>query len=448
MAKIDLFEPDAYESISKDEECELLKGSERPRFIHFPEVDNFFTQYYRFMTLNRGPYPDYYAAGALNLLSVVADKRIYTPIEYGKMYSNIWTIQLGVSTLSHKTIAMRPTKLLAYEVMPNCSWPGQFSAVGLFQHVSERQHGYLFKDECGVMLRAMNTNNETKNARDFFCELYENDPIDSRVLAISQKKKAGEIQNVWLIDDPYGTISMATTPGTFQRATTEDDITSGYLYRFAYFNPNFVREVPPLDTMRSNFDTGFAEIKKNLIAIRDKVKDWQHTKMIMSSTGKEMWQAWQRKNTKALQADRDELKSTLFQRLVTLPLKLAMAYTIGSQDFLKTKIPGDYQMSDDHILIGINQTNDYFIRHGYDTLKLVGSGAMLNRIEKLEHILVLNGGVLTMREAYRSVGCSRKELIDIFDAGIELRETLKLIKVDGVEKVIYTPNPVSQKAMP
>ena len=53
-------------------------------------------RYYTVMTGNNsGPYPDYYVAGALNLLSIAADKRVYTPVEYADVWPNVWTFQSG-----------------------------------------------------------------------------------------------------------------------------------------------------------------------------------------------------------------------------------------------------------------------------------------------------------------------------------------------------------------
>ena len=401
MEKVGIFSPDAFESISKEQEKELTSGCERPKLTYFPEEDNFFTEYYNIMSKNKGPFPDYYAAGAIDLLSIVSDKKIFTPVEYGKLYPNIWTFRLGVSSLSHKSVSMRPEKILAHDVMPNCSWPGSFSSIGLFQAVATTQRGYMLRDEAGSILNTINTNSEARNLRDFFCELYENDRIDPRVLALKiSKKKEEPIQNQWHIDNPYSTLAWATTPNTFQRTTTVADELSGFLLRFIYFSPNFNRNVPPLDTMREGFDIEFIGLRNDLNKIKEKVEQLRDTKLTMSFSAKAAWQAWQKRNIVEIEKERNERLGGIFQRHVTIPLKLAMLYTIGSKEFLEHS-GGPYEMKDEHILTAIKQEETYILQHSYETLKLVGTGAVLNRIEHVEALLSANGGSMKLRDIYR-----------------------------------------------
>ena len=84
--------------------------------------------------------------------------------------------------------------------------------------------------------------------------------------------------------------------------------------------------------------------------------------------------------------------------------------------------------------------DNYFLIHGYDTLKTVGLGAMIDSVEKLEAILKENGNTMPVRDVYRSMGITRDKLEKILDAAIELRETIKPVKVDGIKKLIYIPN--------
>ena len=162
-------------------------------------------------------------------------------------------------------------------------------------------------------------------------------------------KKGDKIQNVWRIEDPYGTLSWITTPATFSRCTTHEDLASGLLYRWLFFNPNYHRKVPPLGVMKEQFNSDFNLLKKELRRVSNSVIEKKRKKLTLSFASITEWMSWQTDHMEEISKTKNELMGTIFSRHVPTPLKLAMNYTIGSEDFIKDKSTDDYEMSDDHV---------------------------------------------------------------------------------------------------
>jgi hypothetical protein len=299
----------------------------------------------------------------------------------------------------------------------------------------------MLKDECGSVLSAMNRpTGEAQNSRYFLNDLYECDRIDQRVLAAKQTKKGEKIQNVWSVEDPYGTLSWITTPATFSRCTTLEDLQSGLLYRWLFFNPNYNRKVPPLGVMKETFNSDFNLIKKEMMRVSNSVVEKKRRKLTLSFASITEWMSWQQEHMSQIEKTHNDLAGTIFSRHTVTPLKLAMNYTIGSEEFINDKSTDDYEMNPEHVRVALKQMDDYFLIHGYETLRSVGLGQVLDRVEKVEALLRSNGYIMPIREVYRALNCSRKQIQEIFDVGLDLRETLKLVMVEGKKMVVYTPN--------
>lgn len=92
--------PDAEESLQKD----YLKLDVRL------SRDNFVVKYINYWQTRTDAYPEYHHAAALILLSIIADRILVYKLSAAMIYTNIWAMCLGKSSISRKSTAVNKTR--------------------------------------------------------------------------------------------------------------------------------------------------------------------------------------------------------------------------------------------------------------------------------------------------------------------------------------------------
>ena len=84
-----------------------INPSEHPRFTLELEEKNWVKMFFdTHVKHNKAPYPDYWHADAIMLMSLLTDRKVYTLINGSPLYPQLWSICLGASTTAHKTVAL------------------------------------------------------------------------------------------------------------------------------------------------------------------------------------------------------------------------------------------------------------------------------------------------------------------------------------------------------
>ena len=218
-----------------EEELDNYKLVEGPEFKLNLESDNFISQFMAYGQEVSDAYEEYWFAGALHILSVLADKKIIVVCNQGDTYTNLYVNILGSSTLARKSTALDKAELVLDRVIIDkyAQVPTEFSPEAFIEHMDQYNHTRWIRDESSGLLNSLG-----KSYMDGFKEtlmmLYDCKPI-SRKLRTNKRKSS---QTEFNVTDPYLNIIWATTQDCFSNATREIDLESGFMARFLHFFPN------------------------------------------------------------------------------------------------------------------------------------------------------------------------------------------------------------------
>lgn len=289
--------------------------------------DHFISKYVAHMVDKTDAYPDYHYAAALTLLSIAADRRVYTHIKNtGHIYSNLWLMCLGQSSFSRKSTALNTVKIIAGANSEFSSCPGMFSTEGLIEAFSDNPRAYLIKDECAQILGSINKKQYMSDVRDVLCELYDCGDI-KRKLRTSKKNDRSEYE----ITDSYPVFLMATTPDNFFMNTTRLDLTSGWLIRFLYVFPRYKKNIKGLELGTEQDKLNLAEIGTAFNHIAGNVSAFESVHIHPSEEALSRFNAWFIKKQERLESSEEDnsLTSTVFARILITALKIAALLTLG-----------------------------------------------------------------------------------------------------------------------
>lgn len=290
-------------------------------------ADHFISKYVAHMVDKTDAYPDYHYAAALTLLSIAADRRVYTHIKNtGYIFPNLWIMALGQSSFSRKSTALNTVKFVAGANTAFHSCPGMFSTEGLIEAFSDNPRAYLIKDECAQILGSINKKQYMSDVRDVLCELYDCGNI-KRKLRTSKKNDRSEYE----ITDSYPVFLYATTPDNFFMNTTRLDLTSGWLIRFLYVFPRYKKAIKGLVLGEEQDKINLAEIGTNFNHIAGNVSAFNSVHIHPSAEALQHFNEWFIEKQEGFEASDDDVSitSTVFARILITALKVAALLTLG-----------------------------------------------------------------------------------------------------------------------
>jgi hypothetical protein len=357
----------------------------------------------------------------LALLSISTNRNLVLKLKQGDVLPNMWIFFLGRSTISRKTAAISKGQEIALDLFSYISLPQSYSPEGMIEELADKPKAYLFKDEAGAMLEAMQKKYMLE-MRDLYCILYDCQSY-SRKLRKGQRKE----QTEFFISKPFINIVCATTPETFREYTTMLDLTSGWLLRFLYFYPTYRKDwmafKPETEedlTLYSEISGRILKIKKILFTLEEPVQ------IDLSPEGWAYYQAWQEMREKELQESTNSIELALWGRLSFYALKLAILFTIGKSDYtIETQISLEY------IKEACRQVDEYFLPIGAIVAEEVAREEKQNLQNKIIGILNRNGGKIKRRDLLKNLHVKLKDVEEALEALIESEE----LKVYAVEKI-------------
>lgn len=289
--------------------------------------DHFISKYVAHMVDKTDAYSDYHYAAALTLLSIAANRTVFTHIKNtGNIYTNLWLMCLGQSSFSRKSTALNTVKIIAGANIDFKSCPGMFSTEGLVEAFSDNPRSYLVKDECAQILGSINKKQYMSDVRDVLCELYDCGDI-KRKLRTSKKNDRSEYE----ITDSYPVFLCATTPDNFFMNTTRLDLTSGWLIRFLYVFPRYKKDIKGLELGTEQDKLNLAEIGTAFNHIAGNVSAFESVHIHPSEEALSRFNAWFIKKQERLESSEEDnsLTSTVFARILITALKIAALLTLG-----------------------------------------------------------------------------------------------------------------------
>lgn len=402
--------PLASEEQSEEQESKMPTVASNPRLSVNLESENFLSKYMRYAETTSDAYPEYHYALGLTLLSVAVDRNVVVALKHGDIYPNMWVFCIGDSTVSRKTTAFKLGQFHIKKVYPKKALPSSFSPEALMEAISANPKCYYLKDEAGGLLAALRKDYMAET-RDFLAEIYECGDY-------YRKLKTDETT----IKEPYISQLLMTTPDNLKEYSTTLDLTSGWLLRYLWIYPNYLKKWKPF-TEKTKEDFERAEIidKEYSIVMSKLTKPRQ---LRMSTEAMNYFQGWQKSIEDDAVRSENSIVKALAGRLMTYAIKLAALFTVGSESYSETS-----EISLQHIQEACRQVTEYFLPIGCIIVEEVAHAESKNKQDRILGVIKRNGGQIKHRDLLRTLHMNIRDVND----GIEVLEESEEIKTKIVE---------------
>jgi len=397
--------------------------------------NNFIVKYIDYWKTRTDAYNEYHYAAALSLLSIAADRVLVYRLASANIYTNIWMMCLGKSSISRKSTAVNATNLILESgdwLKPFHRFPGMFSTEGLIEEMSEEPRGYMIIDECTQLLVSINQKKYLSDMRDVLCKLY--DCVGTRRKLKTSRGKVSEFK----VENPYATFLYATTHESFIGGCSDADLTSGWLIRFLYCYPQYQK-----DTMGVRDATGDEEIHLGDIAsdfwnIAGQIKEYEEIRCSLTPFGFNYFNEWMSKTEADLL--QSGIHGSVFQRYAMYALKMAALYYIGEPGVCESWDKADKKIRiiipDSFLVESVRQINDYFLPVSRGVICDVSDAASDNIQNKI--IMFLRGEPNRTAKKSKLLRYIRKPAKEV-NTALETMEEAEMIvmfqgKEEGVKK--------------
>lgn len=394
--------------------------------------DNWIKEFYDYhSTRTLPPYPEYWHAAANTLVDIGTGKKLFILVEGDMVWSGTWSMILGASTTSHKTTAMNVVSHWARSLYTDKELPTEYSAAGLIEALELNPQGYIIMDECARLINKVNNNPEASTLRDYFCKMYDGVELIKKKLK-SKKGESGENT----VKDGYPILFFGTTPSNLAENSSKLDVTSGWLFRFLYYNPNSIRPPVRFNFGLSRTDNGERVLMDKYKSVISKTSEYKSIKCVLEHDAEECFQEWHMVRAAEMQAN--GVEAPTFNRLEIAALKLAIKYTLC--DYNTSISPVSDMIIDDkpsiglltipkrYIEIAIHHIDTYFLPHGLAML----DGIVKYNSESIQTKIVAhlkdNNGMMSERDLYRALGIKKKEFEDHFEV-LNMCEVAEYVEV-------------------
>lgn len=215
-------------------------------------------------------YPEYAMQGGFTALSIITRRRLHTKLNGSEIYPILWNIVLGPSGYARKTVALKRTrKVLSLAVGKEAILPDDVTPQALIDRmatktlirssandcsgwfdVSEKyadkecriprsQRGYI-RDEVSQMFAQMR-NSGSSWLQELFLKLYSGEDYDKAL-----------VNKIQIVEEPFFSMLISTTPESFKKHMTKENLRSGFLARQLVTNPEYEKTRKPLQEDSEN----------------------------------------------------------------------------------------------------------------------------------------------------------------------------------------------------
>jgi hypothetical protein len=397
-----------------EEELDAYLLPEGPKFECKLPPDHFIQRYMAYGSDISDAYLDYWFAGGLFALSVVADKKIKVVLRQGTQYPNLYVAIIGKSSLARKSTVVDKTEAMLCQVLPqllSSLVPTEFSPEAFTEHMSDYNHAPWIRDEAAGVLSLMKKD-YMRGFKDSLMQLYDSKPF-YRKLRTSQRKGA---KTEFRVDDPYLNLFFATTDASLGANTEQNDTLSGFLARILFFFPQGKKtKWLPLEEGTAQNSIFEDAARDQLSSIVGKIADLQVcTAMHFSLDAASYYTEWQRVREDEWTASNDGFCMQIYSRLTPTVTKLGMLFELGSPDFDVSK-----PIRLEFVQEACRLVDTYFMPTARAIYDLVGSNAEKNIIDRIIVYLKNHGGKATKNEIMRNIKIKSKDFYEYLATMIE-----------------------------
>jgi len=395
------------ENSISEEELEAFKLPDGPKFECRLPKDHFLQRFIAYGTDISDAYPDYWFAGGLYALAVVADKKIKIVLKQGTLYPNLYVSINGKSSLARKSTAVDKTEIIIFKTLPqmlSAMVPTEFSPEAFVEHLSNFQHAPWVRDEAAGVLSLMKKD-YMRGFKDSLMQLFDCKPFH-RKLRTSQRKGS---QTDFNVDDPYLNLLWATTGASLGANTDQTDTLSGFLARFIFFFPQGMKpRFMPLEEGTAEISMFEDLIVSQLRGIAYKMAALKEcTALHISPEAAAYYNRWQETREREWITSDDGAAMQIFSRMNPMVVKLGMLFELGAADFDLSK-----PIRLEFIEEACRLVDEYLMPTSRAVYDLVGASADKNDIDKIIAFLKQHNGKGSRREIMRYVKIKRKDFDD------------------------------------
>jgi hypothetical protein len=411
------------------------------------EETNFVSQYMRYREKRTDAYIEYFHSGAVSMLSIAADRKIKVPLSFGDIYTNIWSMCLGLSSVSRKSTQMKFVTPIVDVKFGDFALPHEFSPESMIEDMAKHVHSHLLLDECGTIITALNTRSYMAGFKETLCKLFDGTSVHRKLRTSKKLDSPSDFH----VTDPYITFAWATTYDSFENAATESDVKSGLLARFLIYAPRYSKTILGAGIRTSSMKYDMDALQTRFNAITDKIQAFPGMmEFIPSEAAFKLYNEWDAGVQNDIFQNRvDTSSSIVHARMGTVVFKLASLYYIGSERFLTdidksaivTPEPellnphpvgvATLLIPDEYMIEALNNVRDYFAPCASSILDSVSEKGSTNVQVKMCRIIKDKGGNITKTSLLRDMKMKVKE----FD------EHLSAMRLSGQIEMVVTPNP-------
>ena len=400
--------------IITEEELNAYSLPEGPKFECNLPMDHFIQRFMAYGTDISDAYIEYWFAGALFSLAVVADKKIKLVLRQGTQYPNLYVSINGKSSLARKSTVVDKTEAMLCQVLVHIMQalvPTEFSAEAFTEHMSDHNHAPWIRDEAAGVLSLMKKD-YMRGFKDSLMQLFDCKPF-FRKLRTSQRKNA---KTEFRVDDPYLNLLWATTDASLGANTDQNDTLSGFLARFLFFFPTGKKlKWLPLEegtALNSIFEEA---VRRQLSEIADKIRDLPEcTALHFSQEAAAYYTEWQRVREEEWTASNDGNAMQIYSRLAPTVVKFGMLFELGSTDFDVSR-----PIRLEFIEEACRLVDSYFMPTARAVYDLVGVNAEKNVIDRIIAYLKKHNGKATRKAILRDIKIKSKEFEEYLATMIE-----------------------------
>lgn len=400
------------------------------------EPDHFISRYMRLCGRKTDAYHEFHFAGALTILSVVAQRCAAIHLLQEEIYPCIWTFWIGQSSQSRKSTSIKFARAILEgqpEIRNSAELDTDFTPESFIESMADRPRAYLVRDEAAGLLAKLKKP-YMGAMQELFCQVYDGNNINKRLTA----KRNGQ-KNEFRVNDPYLTMLLATTPDGFEKEAMQENLTSGWFYRYLWIWPNRTKTASmPLrmkDPTLYPEEAALSEWARRLFlffSARRSQTGGQDQPILfgLSDAQFERFYTWTNKHENDLAIQNVGDKIGIFARLQIYVLKLAMLFTIGQAhaDRMMDAADGPIPIPDRYLDEAIQMVENHFMPVAFDVYDRIDLAGSNNDQKKIIKALTQHGGRLLRRDLGKRVRMKKRD----FD------EALQQLLDDTGEIVEYT----------
>lgn len=327
-----------------------------PLELHL-EDDNFVSRYMKYASKKTDAYREYHIAGGLSLLSIAAQRNAVIHLNVADIYCNIWCFLLGASSVSRKSTSISLAKnILRGMDIEQQEIPRSFSPESFIEILSESPRSYYINSE-GAGLLQSSRKKYMGEIIDILCDLYDNVGI-SRQLTMKRSQ-----QSRFIVNDPYVTMLMASTPDRFEESSSSEYFQSGFYYRFLWFYPDYPHKTKPVKQVASGHIMEEKILQKSYdeLSIFFKAHVGNPVSFLITSEMMGEYNEWSSRLNEQYHRAHDFSKLTALSRLEIMALKIAMLFTIGRNNATAEMDEGVITIWDTHLREAMRLVESYFL---------------------------------------------------------------------------------------